>query len=245
MTQFRAALLAVIPALENVKIPWREEEAYDEWDRVASALFHSIVLDPIASSDAPGAVAGHFPEYATTYDDYSSLALLVVEGAQRAGTDCVVRFSTVESPLDTVRCLVVASSAPQDFCQVPFEDCRFKIRLRQDHALGVTCPLSSRIQKVSFQRFLGLPLKRRGGPAFGTGAPPQRTVAEQGCRASCEAAPGCSRGATPRWCGARRLRSVNQCWFRHSSRNLPLKLSTKQFSIGLPGRMNRSSMPCR
>ena len=30
---------------------------------------------------------------------------------------------------------------------------------------------------------------------------------------------------------------ANQCSFRHSPRNLPLKLSTKAFSIGLPGRM--------
>jgi len=29
----------------------------------------------------------------------------------------------------------------------------------------------------------------------------------------------------------------NQCSFRHSSRNLPLKLSTYAFSTGLPGRM--------
>jgi hypothetical protein len=33
---------------------------------------------------------------------------------------------------------------------------------------------------------------------------------------------------------------ANHCSFRHSSRNLPLKLSTNAFSIGLPGRIKRS-----
>ena len=36
---------------------------------------------------------------------------------------------------------------------------------------------------------------------------------------------------------------TNQCSFRHSSRNLPLKLSMYAFSTGLPGRMNESRTP--
>ena len=35
----------------------------------------------------------------------------------------------------------------------------------------------------------------------------------------------------------------NQCSFRHSSRNLPLKLSTYAFCVGLPASISRSSMP--
>src|SRR2546430_16131430 len=38
-------------------------------------------------------------------------------------------------------------------------------------------------------------------------------------------------------------RSRNQCWFKHSSRNLPLKLSTNAFSTGLPGSMKSSVIP--
>ncbi len=33
-------------------------------------------------------------------------------------------------------------------------------------------------------------------------------------------------------------RLTNQCLFKHSSRNFPLKLAAYAFSIGLPGRMN-------
>jgi len=40
------------------------------------------------------------------------------------------------------------------------------------------------------------------------------------------------------------LRSRNQCSFRHSSRNLPLKLSTWAFCIGLPGSMKCRCTPC-
>ena len=36
---------------------------------------------------------------------------------------------------------------------------------------------------------------------------------------------------------------TNQCSFRHSSRNLPLKLSMYAFSFGLPGLMNDNCTP--
>lgn len=36
---------------------------------------------------------------------------------------------------------------------------------------------------------------------------------------------------------------TNQCSFRHSSQNLPLKPSTYAFSIGLPGRMKQTATP--
>ena len=40
-------------------------------------------------------------------------------------------------------------------------------------------------------------------------------------------------------------RLVNQLMLRHSSRNLPLKLSFVPFCQGLPGAMNAVSMPAR
>jgi len=71
-------------------------------------------------------------------------------------------------------------------------------------------------------------------------------------RASCAAARCCSRRARPRWRSSHRRdsqtsvrSSIHRCSFKHSSQNLPLKLSTYAFSIGLPGRMKRSVTPWR
>jgi hypothetical protein len=36
---------------------------------------------------------------------------------------------------------------------------------------------------------------------------------------------------------------MNQCWFRHSARNLPLKDSMNALSVGLPGREKSSVTP--
>ena len=37
---------------------------------------------------------------------------------------------------------------------------------------------------------------------------------------------------------------MNQCAFKHSARNLPLKLSVTPFCQGLPGSINAVPMPC-
>jgi hypothetical protein len=61
----------------------------------------------------------------------------------------------------------------------------------------------------------------------------------------CGVGGGCSRAgqAAIAWIASARL--TNQFVFRHSSRNFPLKLSTKAFCTGLPGWMKRSSTPQR
>lgn len=43
ISNFRAAMLAVIPAFERAGIPWRRPDAYDQWDAVATALFEALV----------------------------------------------------------------------------------------------------------------------------------------------------------------------------------------------------------
>lgn len=43
LLNFRNALLQLIPVAEQVGIPWKRPDAYDEWDAMASVLFENLV----------------------------------------------------------------------------------------------------------------------------------------------------------------------------------------------------------
>lgn len=44
---FRAALIALVPIVGQLEIPWQDGQAYDEWDRIAKALYDSLVVDTL------------------------------------------------------------------------------------------------------------------------------------------------------------------------------------------------------
>ena len=44
---FRQALSVLVPIVEQAKISWREGEAYDDWDGIASSLFENIVVNSL------------------------------------------------------------------------------------------------------------------------------------------------------------------------------------------------------
>ena len=45
---FADACRALVPAVDRAEVPWRDGEQYDNWDRIAEALFESLVTEPCA-----------------------------------------------------------------------------------------------------------------------------------------------------------------------------------------------------
>jgi hypothetical protein len=45
---FADACRALVPSLARAAVPWRDNEQYDNWDRIAEALFESLVTEPCA-----------------------------------------------------------------------------------------------------------------------------------------------------------------------------------------------------
>ena len=43
---FAGACRALVPNLDQARIPWTDGKQYDNWDRIAEALFESLVLEP-------------------------------------------------------------------------------------------------------------------------------------------------------------------------------------------------------
>ena len=75
---FREGLVAMVPIAEKARIPWRDGEAYDDWDGIASALYTNIVVRGIDDSLGTPFGAG-MPRYDTQYDSYAGFRYIVLE----------------------------------------------------------------------------------------------------------------------------------------------------------------------
>src|SRR5512143_2384891 len=76
---FRDALVALVPIAERARIRWRDGEAYDDWDAIASAIFDNLVVRSLNYSDAlpqPTQFAG----YDTVLPSYRNVTFLSVAG---------------------------------------------------------------------------------------------------------------------------------------------------------------------
>ena len=74
----RDALTALVPMAEHAGIAWREGEAYDDWDDLASTLYEVFVVRPI--STAADASSGALPLAPydlrlPTYEQHSALIM--------------------------------------------------------------------------------------------------------------------------------------------------------------------------
>lgn len=67
---FRSGLRALIPVADAAKIPWREGEAYDDWDSLADRLFEVFIKHPITEDEKPENMLG-LPPYDMQLDSYS------------------------------------------------------------------------------------------------------------------------------------------------------------------------------
>lgn len=114
--------------MEAAKIPWREGEAYDEWDSIAEALFQGIVVNNVRLSKEFTEEL-EMPKYAMMYESVRGFVRIVVEDKSQPGKSFLFfSFETGEKPFDTVRYLAVdadgkVNEREQSTC--PFHDARF------------------------------------------------------------------------------------------------------------------------
>ena len=118
MLNFAEACQALGPAMDRAGVPWRDQ-SYDNWDRVADALFLTLVAEPCAF-DAVGE-AGlsrlRIAEYGFAAVDPQCNAWIALDDASARR---VVELSTVTKPFDHV---VVAGDGGLE--QVAVMDARF------------------------------------------------------------------------------------------------------------------------
>lgn len=124
----RQALAAVVPAVEAVRIPWREGEAYDDWDNIAACLYDKIVVRPLeySSEVVKGTI---LPKYDMIYPSYGDAFILVEGGGIPAGTlAAFVGFAAISPNFDGVKWVKVSPSgevSDQKIGYLPYADCHF------------------------------------------------------------------------------------------------------------------------
>lgn len=128
----REALCAVVPYFERAKIPWREPDAYDQWDNVATALYEGLVVENVRY----GVEAQiRLPHYDAAFQDFETLSFFEVN--PRTHSDkylAFFKFTSKEQAFDVVECrLVTASAVLLDEAPViiPVSSARFALRVRR------------------------------------------------------------------------------------------------------------------
>lgn len=77
MYVLKGALTALTPWLEKSKIPYKESEAYDDWDKITATLYESMVIQSIRFSEIGNIRKKEFAKYGFQYESYAELAFLI------------------------------------------------------------------------------------------------------------------------------------------------------------------------
>jgi hypothetical protein len=134
VTNFRAALLGVLPSVERVGIPWKRPAAYDEWDNLVEAMYQVLIVEPLRFS-LPETERERFnlPGYDMLLPTYEGRTIIEVVPRR---SDELIRvfhaFGTVRTPFDVVEWRAVESTGTprSDVLETsPFEEARFALSL--------------------------------------------------------------------------------------------------------------------
>jgi hypothetical protein len=125
---FQRALITLVPTFDQARIKWRGPNTYDEYERIAEALFDSIVRDAltnaplVAKAYPPGRYSVHQPgrELSRIYvtDPEDRLALFELE--------------TAHEPFDTIVCQRIDDRGLEtdEQVQIPMIGARFTYEAR-------------------------------------------------------------------------------------------------------------------
>ena len=99
---FAEACRALVPHMDRALVSWRDGQQFDNWDRVAEALFQSLVVEPcaFAAKSLTGDLALRLSRYgfASPYNPKDS-AVCVVDGNRPTR---LLRLTSDLQPFDTV-----------------------------------------------------------------------------------------------------------------------------------------------
>lgn len=101
---FHESLCAIVPLFERLELPWREPDAYDNWDRVAEALYKTMVEEEIEYAHIGKPIFG-IPKYGFCLPSYAEHSYIgnLTKGQKWA----FVGFSTTDKPFDMCNFVVL------------------------------------------------------------------------------------------------------------------------------------------
>lgn len=129
---FRSSILSIIPSIQRAHIPWKNEQAYDDWDMISETLFHAIVVRSILYSLN---MEIHLPKYGFYYNNYKKFDYIIVQNNGKDKTQNVfVSFYTKVKPFDYVEVAVIDKDENViDNNYFKYEDCSFKLMIKSSN----------------------------------------------------------------------------------------------------------------
>lgn len=135
LENFRTSLLAILPSVERVGIPWHRPYAYDDWDSLASTLYQRLVAD-IVRWGIPEHLRDDFdiPPYDLILDSYRDLSLVeIVSAGHQDQIRIFHSLGTEKEPFDMVEMRIISPNGTplsDDFEIQPFQASHFRLRVR-------------------------------------------------------------------------------------------------------------------
>ena len=119
---FREGLLAVLPIAERAKIPWSDEQAYDDWDVIARGLYEGIVRMSVIHSQECSSC--EIPRYGLG-PDKNGARYVVVRSRINPIHGAFVSFSSREGAFSHVR--VRKSESDNETFYFAYDECEFLV----------------------------------------------------------------------------------------------------------------------
>jgi len=96
LNAFRGSLIALIPTMETVRIPWRDRDAYDDWEQICETLFDAIVRNSTREQVDAGQP---LPTYGIRRRDYADCSFIGPD-SDNGEYAVFVKFKTHLVPFD-------------------------------------------------------------------------------------------------------------------------------------------------
>lgn len=135
LSDFRDALVALVPIAERTRIAWRKPQAYDDWEGIEAALFHSIVASPF-ENNAEGVRWASLAPYDFVVETYASNSFVGLAGTpHHAAFLCL---DTQDFPFDTcVAAVLDHEGRVTGEVRVPFDAAQFVFAARQEGSISL------------------------------------------------------------------------------------------------------------
>ncbi|WP_236787658.1 hypothetical protein [Amycolatopsis sp. GM8] len=134
-SNFRNALLAMIPFADRAMISYRDHDMYRSWEHLAECLFDVFVRDPIEADRSRNSAEFSLARYDIDQADYLRSSWIALD-SEPGNHVAVVRFLSMSEPFDTVQVVDVDhttfSAGPARV--VPWQEAKFIFFRRFENA---------------------------------------------------------------------------------------------------------------
>lgn len=131
---FHNALVALVPVFESAKIPWKNDEQFDDFEGIAESLYQWFVTYKAENIvNQLQHINFTFANYGFFYKNYSKMSYIEVNSEENKNSNLVfLFFKTNKKPFDTIYCNKINryGIVEEEGIEVKFENITFVLKQR-------------------------------------------------------------------------------------------------------------------